>query len=64
LEFFGYDLDRAVSAIVAIKDSVDSSKDVFVQRNNHIFINFKSVGMSGNRCSIGAVFPKNLAFFC
>jgi FAD/FMN-containing dehydrogenase/Fe-S oxidoreductase len=36
LEFFGYDLDRAVSAIVAIKDSVDSSKDVDLIGMEHL----------------------------
>jgi FAD/FMN-containing dehydrogenase len=36
LEFFGYDLDRAVSAIVAIKDSVDGSKDVDLIGMEHL----------------------------
>jgi hypothetical protein len=36
LEFFGYDLDRAVSAIVAIKDSVDDSKDVDLIGMEHL----------------------------
>ncbi len=36
LEFFGYDLDRAVSAIVAIKDSVDNSKYVDLIGMEHL----------------------------
>lgn len=36
LEFFGHDLDNAVSAIVAIKDSVDDSPDVDLVGMEHL----------------------------
>ncbi len=36
LEFFGHDLDNAVSAIVAIKDSVDSNQDVDLVGMEHL----------------------------
>ena len=36
LEFFGHDLDNAVSAIVAVKDSVDSSADIDLVGMEHL----------------------------
>ncbi len=36
LEFFGYDLGKAVSAIVAVKDSVDNSTDVDLIGMEHL----------------------------
>ncbi len=36
LEFFGHDLDRAVSAIVAVKDSVDNSTEVDLVGMEHL----------------------------
>ncbi|HBA96067.1 MAG TPA: FAD-linked oxidase, partial [Gammaproteobacteria bacterium] len=36
LEFFGHDLDNAVSAIVAIKDNVDSNQDVDLVGMEHL----------------------------